>query len=113
MVNSLQAATLTGAATSAGHALQYAYKRKIQGAEEDCRKQGIVFLPLAAEALGGWHEVAVEQIGKLGAAVARHSGQEEGEATSQLWQKLSVSLMKGNAALLTNRIPSIEDFVDA
>ena len=55
----------------------------------------------------------MEQIGKLGAAVARHSGQEEGEATSQLWQKLSVSLMKGNAALLTNRIPSIEDFVDA
>ena len=37
--------------------------------------QGIVFLPLAREDLKGWHEVAVN---KIGAALARHSGQQEG-----------------------------------
>ena len=69
------------------------------------RRQGIVFLPLAAEALGGWHHVAVDQVGKLGTALARQTGQEEGEVKGRLWQKLSLLLMKGNAALFTNRMP--------
>ena len=101
-----------GAATTAGHALSIAYQRNLKGAEEDCRRQGLVFLPLAAQALGGWHEVAIGQIDKLGAALARQTGQEEGEAKGQIWQKLSVRLMKGNAALIPNRIPSDENNTD-
>ena len=42
VVNPLQAATVAGAATTPGHALTYAYDCKIKGAEEDCRRQGIV-----------------------------------------------------------------------
>ena len=64
-----------------------------------------MFLPLATEALGGWHPVAVDQVVKLGTALARQTGQEEGEVKGQLWQKLSLLLMKGNAALFTNRMP--------
>ena len=37
----------------------------------------------------------------------RLCSQEEGEARKQLWQKLSILLKKGNAALLTNRIPAL------
>ena len=55
-----------GAAANPGHAADVAYKRKMQGAAEDCRAQGIVFLPLAAETFGGWHEVAVLQVKKTG-----------------------------------------------
>ena len=44
---------------------------------EDCRRQGIKFIPLAVESLGGWHELAVREIKKLAAALARQSGQEE------------------------------------
>ena len=105
----MQSDTVVGAATTAGFALTKAYKSKLQGSEEDCRRQGLVFLPLAAEALGGWHEVAEDQVGKLGGALARHTVHEEGEVKRQLWEKLSVMLMKGNAALLTNRIPSETD----
>ena len=76
---------------------------------EDCRRQGLTFLPLAAESLGGWHEVAVVQIKKLRVALARQTGQEEGEVMHQLWQKLSILLMKGNASLLSNCIPA-DDF---
>ena len=31
---------------------------KVRGAEEECRAQGIAFLPMVAESLGGWHSGA-------------------------------------------------------
>ena len=49
-------------------------------AEEDCRQQGITFLPLMAESLGGWHPCAEREVKKLGSVLARHTGQLEGEA---------------------------------
>ena len=105
VVNPLQQATVSGASTTPGFALTYAYNIKMRKSDEECRKQGITFLPLAAESLGGWHEVAVEQIKKLAAALSRQTGQEEQEAKQQLFEKLSVLLMKGNCALFTNRMP--------
>ena len=55
--------------------------------------------------LGGWLEAAVGELSKLGRALARHTGQLEGEAISHLLQRLSILLVKGNAALVINRIP--------
>ena len=49
----LQAATVAGAAINPGHALEVAVERKNRGALEDCRRQGIKFIPLAMESLGG------------------------------------------------------------
>ena len=77
VVNPLQAATVGGAATTPGFALTYAHNRKMQGAAEDCRRQGIAFLPLAVESLGGWHAGAEKEVKKLAAAMARHTGQDE------------------------------------
>ena len=104
----LQAALVVGAATTPGSALTHAHKEKNKKSEEACRRQGIVFLPLAAEALGGWHPTAVEQVQKLGSALARQTGQEEGEVKSQLFQRLSLLLMKGNAAIFSNRLPDYD-----
>ncbi len=59
--------------------------------------------------MGGWHGTAVEQIRKLAAALSRQTGEEESVATSHLYQKLSIHLMKGNSALLLNRIPTFPD----
>ena len=113
VIHPLQAATVAGAAASPGHALEVAVNRKNRGALEDCRRQGIKFIPLAVESLGGWHELAVGEIRKLAAALARQSGQEEKEARGHLLQRLSVSLMRGNGALFVNRIPdSVEADID-
>ena len=60
--------------------------------------QGLVFIPLAVESLGGWHEAVVGEFRKLGGALARHTGQLEGEAISHLFQRLSILLVMGNAA---------------
>ena len=51
------------------------------------------------------HRVAVRQIKMLASALARHTGQEEGEATKHLFQRLSLGLMRSNAALLVSRSP--------
>ena len=59
----------------------------------------------ALDTFQSYLEVAIDQVKKLGAALARQTGQEEGGVLQQLWQKLSVLLQKDNAALFTNRIP--------
>ena len=105
----LAKSNVVGAAGEAGAALDKAFNRKVQGAAEACRQQGIMFIPVAAETLGGLHEVAVDQVKQLGAALSRQTGQEEGEATRHLFQRLSLHLMRGNAALLVNRSPEFPE----
>ena len=90
------------------NALEKAFKRKVQGAAKACQDQGIAFLPIAMETLGRFHKVALEQVKRIGAAVARHQGIEEHVATKQLFQRLSVTLMRGNAALLMSRRPDTD-----
>ena len=101
MVNALQRAMMAGSATTDGYALTRAFDRKVANAGEACRNEGISFIPIAADTLGGWHPVAIEQVKKLGAALARHLGQEEQEAVRHLLQQLSLVL----AQLLVNRMP--------
>ena len=105
VVHPFQDATLVRAATEPGFALTFAHERKVRGAEEDCRRQGIAFIPLVAESMGGWHVSAEREIKKLGSALARHTGQSEGEAISHLWGRLGILLQRGNAAILGNRVP--------
>ena len=61
----LQSAMVAGAATIPDFAMTHAFDQKITRVGEKRRRQGIVFLSLAAESLGGWHPVAVDQIMKL------------------------------------------------
>ena len=56
--------------------------------------------------LGGWHGETVAQVKKLASAQARQTGEDRSEAIRHLYQKLSVLLARGNAALLLNRQPS-------
>ena len=73
-------------------------------AQEDCRRQGIAFLPMAAES-GGWHSIADQEVKKVGAALTRHTGQ-KGEAVRHLWGRLGILLQWGNATILGNRVPN-------
>ena len=62
-------------------------------------------MPMVTESFGRWHEVAVKEVERLGAALIRQSGQNEDEAVRHLWGKLTILLQRGNAAILTNREP--------
>ena len=48
----------------------------------------------------------VGQVKRLGSALARHTGGEEGECIRHLSQRLAVLLAKDNSALFLNRLPS-------
>ena len=47
----------------------------------------------------------MEQLSKLGSALARHTGQEEGEKTGHLVKRVAMILQRGLAGMLLNRIP--------
>ena len=106
VVNPFQAALVTGAAATPGHALTKRYGEKMAKHGEGCKLAGMVFLPLPVETLEGWHEQTVTQVKRLGSALARHSGQEESEAIRHVAQRLAELLVKGNAALFLNRVPA-------
>ena len=108
VVSPLQQAMVRGASEVDGYALNEAFKRKVAKAGEPCRQQGISFIPLAADTFGGWHGVAAEQVQKLGRALARQSGEDEDQTVRHLFQKLSLLLMRGNSALLINRVPVVD-----
>ena len=105
VINPLQDSMVADAAATPGHALAVAHKRKLDKSWASCNRQGIAFLPLAVESLGAWHSSAIAEVKKLGSALARHTGEEEGTCISRLFQRLSVCLMRGNAALFNNRCP--------
>ena len=54
----------------------------------------------------------MEQVKRIGAALARNQGSDEKVATRQLFQRLSLTLMRGNAALIIGRRPD-DDFASA
>ena len=45
-----------------------------------------------AESLDGWHPCPEREVRKLGSALARHTGQLEGEAIAHLWGRLGILL---------------------
>ena len=108
VINPLQDSQVRGAATTPGHAYNGAHKRKLDKSWEPCHRQGITFLPLAVESLGAWHPSAVAEVKRLGSALARHTGEEESSTICRLFQKLSVCLVRGSAALFNNRSPPDE-----
>ena len=109
VINPLQQATVAQAAETPGHSLDFAFNRKMRGTADECERQGVAFVPLAFESLGGWHRTAEKQVKKLAQAVARQTGVDESECCSQATSRLSLLLMKGNSAILINRIPSAPD----
>ena len=106
VVNPLQSAMVSLAATTPGHALTRRFQEKMTKHGEGCRLAGMVFLPLPMETLGGWHDQTVSLVKRLGSALARQTGQDESEAIRHLSQRLAVLLAKGNASLLLNRVPT-------
>ena len=104
----LASSNLAAATARPGGALDKAYDRKMRDTADACRQQGLVFLPIALETLGGMHHLAVSQLKRLGSALARHTGSDEREIIGQLIQKISLHLMRGNAAMISSRRPEAD-----
>ena len=105
VVNSSQISLVAISAETPGFALTHRYNEKFSKHGDACTNAGLAFIPILVETLGGWHDASVHQIKKIGSALARHTRQEDSITISHLFQRLSVLIVKGNAALLLNRIP--------
>ena len=65
------------ASSTVGHAAsQYeTHKKAHLGTEEECRRQGILFVPLVAETSGGWGQSAIETFTKWAKLATRRGVQ--------------------------------------
>ena len=81
-------------------------KRSFQDTETLCRGQGLQFVPLVAEGIGGgWGPTAVKTWRELGGLYAARLGLTASEGTEQLLQALSVTLQRENARAVLRRLP--------
>ena len=81
--------------TNPGHTLTVSFNDKCRSYLEACQREGICFIPLPVETLGGWHPKAAEELKRLARAQARSTGREEEEAIRHVFQRLSVLLVRG------------------
>ena len=73
----------------------------MRSAFDACNAQRISFIPLPVETLGSWHPEAEKQIARISRNLTRSSaGSDQKTCTNHLFQRLSLALQKGNAALL-------------
>ena len=106
VVNPLQAALVGRAAQEGGSAVEHATMGKLRKYEERCAMEGIAFVPLAVDTLGGWHPTALSSITKLGRQLARNVGREDQEVVRHLRQRLAVLLVRDNVAMICARTPT-------
>ena len=106
IVSSLQQALVEKAADSPGAALEHALQRKNNQSKEDCEREGLEFLAMPVEVLGGFAKQSVEVVERLGRQLARQTGGDISKVINHLFQRLSIILMKYNSALITSRNPT-------
>ena len=112
VISTMQQLTLQGAANIPGYALGVGEERKMAAHAEECRAVGITFIPLVVETLGGWSEDAIHTIRAIGRLQGQRLGIPPAESTRHLFQRLAISLWKGNASLWLRRLPFSSAAVD-
>ena len=106
VISPLQSLRVSKAASHPGSALEFRFKQKMDNYLDSCNEAGLHFIPFPVETLGAWHTIAQDIIKRLGSALGRAIGRDPDETVRFLFQRLSVSLQKGNAALILARVPS-------
>ena len=97
-ISTMQQQTLAGASITPGYALRVGEERKMIAHAGACRAGGVTFIPLVMESLGGWSEEAIQTIKSIGRLQGQRLGIPPPETTRHLFQRLAISLWKGNAS---------------
>ena len=100
VISTMQQLTQAGAASTPGYALHVEEGRKMAAHAEACRSVGVLFVLIVAETLGGLSEVAIDTIRSIGRLRGQRLGIPPPDSTRLLFQRLAISLWKGNATLL-------------
>ena len=96
-------ALLHRAADTPAAAIESRKATKIRAHFDNCRAEGIFFQPLVVETFGGWDKDAINYLKKIATKGSRRWGLTNAIAIKQFFQRLSIELQRGNAALLFER----------
>ena len=105
VVSPTQEAILLRASDFSGAAIEMRRSEKNRKHFDNCRAEGIFFQPLVVETFGGWDKDALPFLKKIAGQDARRWGKNHALEIKYFFQRLSVALQRGNAALLSNRDP--------
>ena len=103
----LCASNLQQASTNTGAALEKMKQTKNNKHFHLCRQQGITFVPLVVETLGGWDSEASFHLSKIAEMTAQRSDKRAAIVSKQFFQRLSVLLQRANASLMATRAPPL------
>ena len=103
VVSPTQDAIVLRAAETPAAAIEMRKTSKVRSHFDHCRAQGISFKPLVVETFGGWDADALKHLKLLGRHTARRWGKLDSIEIKHFFQRLSIALQRGNAALLVNR----------
>ena len=109
VTSGLQATMLHESARDAAHAtaLYEKFKQSDRDTADQCRRQGLSFIPLVVEAHGGGWGPAAKKVWKsLARATAARLGQDDSVAAAELAQRISITLQRENARAILRRLPA-------
>ena len=106
VISTMQQQALAEASTTLGYALRVGEERKMIVHAGACRAAGVTFISVVMESLGGWSEKAFQTIKNIGRLQRQRLGIPPPETTRHLFQRLAISLWKGNASLWVRRQPA-------
>ena len=112
VISPLQLNMVDRSAQNHSTALDTAYRRKMASAFQPCADVNVAFIPLAVETFGGWHPEAINQLTRIGRALARQTNTQESLAINHFFQRLSINLQRANASMILSRqthFPEAED----
>ena len=85
-------------------ALAYeAYKRSHLNTEAECAQQGVTFLPMVAEASGGWGPTGLKVLRQLAKSAAAKTGGDDDLSMGNLLQSLCVTIRRAKARAVLRR----------
>ena len=109
VISPTQEALLHRAADTSAAAIESRKASKIRAHFNNCRAEGIFFQPLVVESFGGWDKEAVVYLKKIATQDARRWGKSSALEIKHFFQRLSIALQRGNAALLIERDHELPD----
>ena len=87
-----------------------ATKRSYLDTAQQCHDEGITFIPMVAEgASGGWGDDAERVWSKIARAICTTSGEDTSKVSADLYQSLSLILLREGARAVLRRLPRTVD----
>ncbi|XP_075259889.1 uncharacterized protein LOC142351636 [Convolutriloba macropyga] len=107
VTSSLQPNIISHASEKSGYAIEAAEDRKYAQYENSCAQQGIMFVPLAIEVLGGLSRTLKKALLRMSLLADSRNYQSVGQsiAFDRAVQSLSVVIIRGSANMLLSRAP--------